>query len=91
MANLPLWISDNAIFVGPQRDASAVSYVLINPAFTAEAFRGCYDPLEVYDFSTPTQAVSQSQIDVQRVRVADSDYVRRRTQGYRNCRMIPKR
>ena len=76
VARLPLDISDNAVFAGTQRDAFAASYALINPAFTVESFRGYCDPLEVYDFATPTEEVPQSRIDAQRERAADSDYVK---------------
>ena len=41
---IPLFISDNAIFVGAQRDAFAKSYALINPSFTVEGFSGYCDP-----------------------------------------------
>ena len=55
--NLPLEISGNAIFAGTQRDAFAASYALINPAFQVETFRGYCDPLEVYDYATPTHEI----------------------------------
>ncbi|MBR4991111.1 MAG: hypothetical protein IKY96_08110, partial [Oscillospiraceae bacterium] len=73
---LPLEISDNAIFAGTQRDAFAASYALINPAFQVETFRGYCDPLEVYDYATPTEDVSAQRIAAMRERAADSDYVR---------------
>ena len=85
VARLPLDISDNAVFAGTQRDAFAASYALINPAFTVESFRGYCDPLEVYDFATPTEEVPQSRIDAQRERAADSDYVRTLSQVYADC------
>ena len=34
---LPLELSEHAIFAGTQRDAFAASYALINPAFTVES------------------------------------------------------
>lgn len=85
VARLPLDISDNAVFAGTQRDAFAASYALINPAFTVESFRGYCDPLEVYDFATPTEEVPQSRIDAQRERAADSDYVRTLSRVYADC------
>ena len=85
VAKLPLEISNNAIFAGTQRDAFAASYALINPAFTVESFRGYCDPLEVYDFATPTQEIPQSRIDAQRARASDSDYVRQLSQVYNDC------
>lgn len=82
---LPLEISDHAVFAGTQRDAFAASYALINPAFTVESFRGYCDPLEVYDFATPTEEIPQSRIDAQRQRASDSEYVRQLSQVYAGC------
>ena len=59
---LPLEISDHAILAGSQRDAFAASYALINPAFRVETFRGYCDPLEVYDYATPTEKISAERI-----------------------------
>ena len=73
---LPLEISDNAIFAGSQRDAFAASYALINPAFRVETFRGYCDPLEVYDYATPTEEISKERIAKMRERASKSDYVK---------------
>ncbi len=73
---LPLEISDNAIFAGTQRDAFAASYALINPAFRVETFRGYCDPLEVYDYATPTEEISKERIAKMRERASKSDYVK---------------
>ncbi len=73
---LPIEISENAILAGTQRDAFAASYALINPAFRVETFRGYCDPLEVYDYATPTEEVPQARIDAQRSRYAKTPYVR---------------
>ena len=59
---LPLEISEHAIFAGTQRDAFAASYALINPAFTVESFKGYCDPLEVYDYANPTEDIPTSRI-----------------------------
>lgn len=82
---LPLEISGNAIFAGTQRDAFAASYALINPAFQVETFRGYCDPLEVYDYATPTAEISRERIAAMRERAADSDYVRSLNQVYSGC------
>ena len=82
---LPLEISDNAIFAGTQRDAFAASYALINPAFQVETFRGYCDPLEVYDYATPTEEISAQRIAAMRERAADSDYVRSLNRVYKAC------
>ena len=67
---LPLEISDHAILAGSQRDAFAASYALINPAFRVETFRGYCDPLEVYDYATPTEEISRERIAAMRQRYA---------------------
>ena len=46
--NLPISVSDNAIFVGTQRDGFARSYALINPTFKVEEFNGYCDPTAVF-------------------------------------------
>ena len=82
---LPLEISDNAIFAGTQRDAFAASYALINPAFQVETFRGYCDPLEVYDYATVTDEIPAARIAAMRERAADSDYVRSLNAVYSQC------
>ena len=37
---LPLYLDENAVFAGTQRDAFARSYALINPNFTVSTFNG---------------------------------------------------
>ena len=73
---LPLELSENAIFAGTQREAFAASYALINPAFRVETFRGYCDPLEVYDYATPTEEISRERIAGMRARAAQSGYVK---------------
>lgn len=75
ISKLPIEISDHAIFAGTQRDAFAASYALINPAFKVETFRGYCDPLEVYEYATPTQEISKERIMKLREHAAKSDYV----------------
>lgn len=73
---LPLEISENAILAGTQRDAFAASYALINPAFQVETFRGYCDPLEVYDYATPTEEIPPERIAAMRNRAAQSPNVK---------------
>ena len=80
---LPLEIRENAIFAGTQRDAFAASYALINPAFRVETFRGYCDPLEVYDYVTPTAEIGQERIAAMRERASKSDYVKALSAVYR--------
>lgn len=82
---LPLEISEHAIFAGTQRDAFAASYALINPAFKVETFRGYCDPLEVYDYATPTEEIPAERIAAMRERASDSDYVRALNKVYAAC------
>lgn len=81
---LPIEISDNAILAGTQRDAFAASYALINPAFRVETFRGYCDPLEVYDYATPTADVTQERISAMRAKAAQSPYVKALNRVYQD-------
>ena len=82
---LPLELSKHAIFAGTQRDAFAASYALINPTFTVESFKGYCDPLEVYNFATPTEEIPAGRIAAMREKAADSDYVRELNATYAAC------
>lgn len=73
---LPLDISDNAVFVGTQRDAFARTYALINPSFRVETFSGYCDPTAVFDDIVPNEEISRERIDALRKKTNDSDYVR---------------
>ncbi len=73
---LPIEISEHAVLAGSQRDAFAASYALINPAFRVETFRGYCDPLEVYDYATPTQDIPAARIAAMRARYAETPYVK---------------
>ncbi len=73
---LPIEISDHAVFAGTQRDAFAASYALINPAFRVETFRGYCDPLEVYAYATPTEEIPAERIEKMKARAAESPYVK---------------
>ena len=55
VGEIPLFISDNAIFVGTQRDAFARSYALINPSFTVAGFSGYCDPIAIYNDIEPNE------------------------------------
>ena len=60
---IPLSLSDNAIFVGTQRDAFARSYALINPSFTVEGFSGYCDPMAIYNDIEPNAEFTKERID----------------------------
>jgi len=76
VTNLPIELSDHAVFAGTQRDAFAASYALINPAFRVETFRGYCDPLEVYDYATPQGDITKERIAAMRSRASESPYVK---------------
>lgn len=73
---LPLYISDNAVFAGTQRDAFARSYALINPAFEVETFSGYCDPTAVFDDIEPNLIVTPKRINTVREYTKQGDYVR---------------
>lgn len=54
LKKMPITLSNNAIFVGTQRDAFARSYALINPSFTVEGFSGYCDPMAIYNDIEPS-------------------------------------
>ena len=62
LKEMPLFISDNAIFVGTQRDAFAKSYALINPSFTVEGFSGYCDPMAIYNDIEPNDEFTDERI-----------------------------
>lgn len=63
LKQMPLSLSDNAIFVGTQRDAFAKSYALINPSFKVEGFSGYCDPTAIYNDIEPNEEFSAERID----------------------------
>ncbi len=62
LKKMPLSLSDNAIFVGTQRDAFAKSYALINPSFKVEGFSGYCDPTAIYNDIQPNAEFSVERI-----------------------------
>ena len=63
LRGMPLSLSENAIFVGTQRDAFAKSYALINPSFKVEGFSGYCDPTAIYNDIEPNGEFSAERID----------------------------
>ena len=63
LRNSPLSLSENAIFVGTQRDAFARSYALINPSFTVEGFSGYCDPIAIYNDIEPDEQFTEQRIE----------------------------
>ena len=73
--NIPLSLSDNAIFAGVQRDAFAKSYALINPSFTVEGFSGYCDPMAIYNDIEPNDEFTEERIDTVRQHTAKTPMV----------------
>ena len=66
LKKIPLSVSDNALFVGTQRDAFAKSYALINPSFKVEGFSGYCDPTAIYNDIEPNAEFTEERIDAMR-------------------------
>ncbi len=79
---LPLSISDYAIFAGSQSDAFARSYALINPAFQVETFSGYCDPTAVYGDIEPNAEFTKERIERVREFSKNTAYVKRLTAMY---------
>ena len=75
IGELPLSISDNAVFAGTQRDAFAKSYALLNPNFKVSAFSGYCDPCAVFNDIEPDEQFSEMRIKQTRDATEKSDYV----------------
>lgn len=75
VTELPLSISQNAVFAGSQSDAFARSYALINPSFRVETFSGYCDPTAVYGDIEPNQEFTKERIDRVREFAKNSAYV----------------
>ncbi len=82
LEELPLFISDNALFAGTQRDAFARSYALINPAFKVETFAGYCDPTAVYGDIDETEEFTKERIEALREIDKQTPYVKSLTEVY---------
>ena len=82
LSELPLSISEHAIFAGTQRDAFARSYALINPSFKVESFAGYCDPTAVFNDIEPDGDITAERIETVRAHDKDTDYVRALTKAY---------
>ncbi|MDF2514667.1 MAG: hypothetical protein K0S04_4533, partial [Herbinix sp.] len=72
---LPLYIDENNVFAGTQRDAFAKSYALINPNFRVNTFNGYCDPTQVFQDIEPNNEFSPERITKVRKATQNSDYV----------------
>ncbi len=82
---LPISISDHAIFAGTQNDAFARSYALINPAFEVESFSGYCDPTAVFDDIEPNEEFTEERINAMRKYDSQSPYVKALSEVYDNA------
>ncbi len=82
LKEMPLFISDNAVFVGTQRDAFAKSYALINPSFTVEGFSGYCDPMAIYNDIEPNEEFTKERIDKVRAFTAKTKMVEMLNETY---------
>jgi len=72
---LPLYIDENNVFAGTQRDAFAKSYALINPNFSVSTFNGYCDPTQVFDDIEPNAEFPKERIEKVRQETQQSEYV----------------
>ena len=82
---IPVSISDNAIFAGTQNDAFARSYALINPSFKVDSFSGYCDPTAVYDDIEPDEIFTGKRIESLRAYTKETPYVKALEQIYENA------
>lgn len=82
LKEIPLSISEYAVFAGTQSDSFARSYALINPSFKVESFSGYCDPTAVFDDIEPNEEFSKGRIQTLRDATEKSDYVRDLTAVY---------
>ncbi len=85
LEELPLTLSDHAVFAGTQRDAFARSYALINPAFRLETFSGYCDPTAVYGDIDADGEFSAERIEALRQYTLKTPYVEQLNEVYRRA------
>lgn len=85
LRELPLSISENAIFAGTQRDAFARSYALINPSFRVESFAGYCDPTAVFNDIEPNDEITRERLEAVKDHDRKTDYIRTLTRAYADC------
>lgn len=90
LSAIPISLSDNAIFVGTQRDAFAKSYALINPSFRVEGFSGYCDPTAIYNDIEPNHEFSRERIEAVRTFTQNSNMVKMLDKTYGKAEMDTK-
>ena len=87
---LPIYISENSIFAGTQRDAFARSYALINPSFRVETFSGYCDPTAVFNDIDPNDEITKERIDAVRAHDRETDYSKSLSEVYASAENYTK-
>lgn len=82
LSELPLSLSDHAVFAGTQRDAFARSYALINPSFRLETFSGYCDPTAVYGDIDADEEFTAERIESLRQYTLKTPYVEQLSKVY---------
>lgn len=75
LKKLPIFIDENNVFAGTQRDAFARSYALINPNFSVSTFNGYCDPTSVFDDIDVDEIYTKERIDTIREQSREGKYV----------------
>lgn len=79
---LPISISDYAIFAGTQNDSFARSYALINPAFRVDSFTGYCDPVAVFNDIEPNETITTARIADLRKASKNTVFTRKLAEAY---------
>ena len=80
---IPLSISESAIFAGTQNDAFARSYALINPTFRVDSFSGYCDPAAVFNDIQPDQEFTEERINALRTYTLETAFVQNLKETYK--------
>ena len=79
---IPISISEYAVFAGTQDDAFARSYALINPTFRVDSFTGYCDPTAVFEDIEPNEEFTKDRIASLRAHTKETPYVRELAKAY---------
>lgn len=83
VSQMPISISEHAIFAGTQRDAFARSYALINPTFKVDSFTGYCDPTGVFNDIEPNEVITRDRIEGLRSYTQETLYVKKLKEVYK--------
>jgi len=86
--NMPVSISEYAVFAGTQNDSFARSYALINPAFKVESFTGYCDPTAVFNDIEPNDEFTEERISDLREYANNTPFVRKLNEAYEKVKDV---